>query len=152
MAELATNYQRIAHAVDSFKGMADPSPQDLGQYPKGALDVGGSAHFRMLVKPYGPMVKVHEGWVPDVLDEMARCTFAFVHLDLDHYLPTLAALEWFWPRMERGGVMACHDWFIHKCDLATRAINEWLAGNAHNSRIIDYNEHSHHLWIAKGGE
>jgi hypothetical protein len=28
---------------------------------------------------------------------------SFVHLDLDLYDSTLAALEWFWPRLEKGG-------------------------------------------------
>jgi len=147
MAELARIHGKRIHAVDSFAGMAQETPRDGGQFRKGALDVGGSAVFRMLVKPFGGTVAVHEGFVPNVLRELADARFAFVHLDLDQYAPTLAALRFLWPRMERGGVLVCHDWFVDRDTLAAGAIRDWtlemgvsLAGSL---------DESGHCWFVK---
>ena len=38
--------------------------------------------------------------------------FCFVHLDMDLYKPIKAGLEFFWPRLSRGGYI-----FIHDCNL-----------------------------------
>ncbi|MDR3091884.1 MAG: class I SAM-dependent methyltransferase [Clostridiales bacterium] len=55
-------------------------------------------------------VIIKKGYVPETfagVDEV----FAFVSLDMDLYAPTLAALEFFAPRMSPGGVICMHDWY-----------------------------------------
>jgi len=126
MAELARMYQRKIHAVDSFVGMGEPGDRDDGQYIKGGLSVGGSKIFRQLAAPYVGTVVIHEGWVPDILQEMDCDTFSFVHLDLDHYQPMLDALRFVWPRMARGGIVCCHDWMRDRDILAAGAIKDWM--------------------------
>lgn len=37
--------------------------------------------------------------------------FCFVNLDMDLYKPTLEALRWFYPRMNKGGGILIHDYF-----------------------------------------
>jgi hypothetical protein len=41
-------------------------------------------------------------------------SFSFVHLDVDLYQSTLSGLEWFYPRLNRGGVLISHDYTIAK--------------------------------------
>lgn len=128
LAEVARRHGRTIHAIDSFQGMDQETDRDGGKYRRGQLSVGGSATFRLLVKPYGPTVQVHEGWVPQILDTLPTDErFAFVHLDLDQYRPTRLALDWLWPRMAPGGVLVCHDWIPHRDHLAAGAIAEWMA-------------------------
>ena len=51
------------------------------------------------------------GYFPrDTGHEVANERFSFVHLDMDYYDGTLAALEFFWPRMVKGGVILTHDY------------------------------------------
>jgi len=146
MAEIGRHYGRTVHAVDSFQGMAQPTDRDTAQYPKGALSVGGSEIFRELVAPYGNVV-VHEGVVPEVLDRISVKCFAFVHLDLDHYAPTRAALEWLWPRMSPGGILCCHDWTRERTTLAAGAINDWARHSG--VPISGVMERSAHCWFVR---
>lgn len=149
MAEQARRHGRVIHAVDSFRGMDEPTEKDGGEYPKGSLHVHGSNVFRHLVKPYGDTVQIHEGWIPEVLVEMDGARFAFVHLDLDHYRPTLDVLRWLWPRMNPGGILVCHDWLPWRTPhiLATAAIAEWFV----EAGVMPFNENteSRHIWIRR---
>jgi len=148
MAEQAKIHRRVAHAVDSFRGMAEPTPEDGGEYPAGALSVGGSGLFRMLAAPYGSIVQVHEGWIPRVLCEMADCQFAFAHLDVDQYLPTLHCLQWLAPRLSPGAMFAVHDYFPgRKNTMATQAVRDWINvgdAKAHGIRLLTHARESNH--------
>lgn len=53
---------------------------------------------------------VKQGYVPETLQGVED-QFCFVNLDMDLYQPTLAALEWFWPKMVPGSVILVHDYF-----------------------------------------
>jgi hypothetical protein len=57
-----------------------------------------------------PGVEYHPGWIPDSFRGLPERRYRFVHLDVDLYAPTLAALEYFLPRMARGGTIVCDDY------------------------------------------
>ncbi|RKI43512.1 methyltransferase [bacterium D16-51] len=59
---------------------------------------------------YPEMCEIRKGIFPGSavsLEEM----FCFVNLDADLYAPTLAGLEYFYPRMVDGGIILVHDYF-----------------------------------------
>jgi O-methyltransferase len=145
MAELARINNRTIHAVDSFAGMAQETARDDGRYLKGSLNVGGSAVFRELTKPF-KNVQIHQGYIPEILSELDSIRFAFVHLDVDQYQPTLDSLRFLWPRMNKGGVLICHDWFADSKVLAAGAILDWMKDNN-----IDLTGElpSNHCWFIK---
>ena len=85
-----------------------------------------------------PAVRAYVGAKPHLVrgvfpDSAARVPdnvrFAFVHLDLDLYVPTLAALRWFWPRMVANGFIVGHDYHdsprVRHIPGVRRAWNEW---------------------------
>ena len=148
MAELAKQDGRVIHAVDSFEGMAAGTQLDGGEYREGALGVGGSTVFRHLAIGYGGTIEIHEGFVPDILSELDSTQFAFVHLDLDQYLPTLEALRYLWPRMSVGGVLCCHDWWPDKDVLASGAMKTWMAESGVS--MAGESRYSQHGWFVKG--
>ena len=51
--------------------------------------------------------------------------FAFVNIDADLYAPTIAALNFFYPKMSKGGVLIIHD-YNHNWDGIPKAINEFI--------------------------
>ena len=55
-------------------------------------------------------IVIRQGYVPDTLKGLENERFAFVLLDLDLYNPTVASLEFFYPRLARGGYLAVHDY------------------------------------------
>ena len=93
-----------------------------------------SAHFgathgrendvRRLLARY-PGVHFHTGLVTDTMHDIESSRFSFVHLDLDLVEPTTAALEFFHPRMARGGILLVDDY----CDrFLKRCVDDWFAG------------------------
>lgn len=55
------------------------------------------------------MVIPRKGYFPDTARGL-ETRFAFVSLDADLYEPTLAGLQFFYPRMNAGGVLLLHDY------------------------------------------
>lgn len=120
------------YGVDSFEGMPEPTEHDIingvNNYPKGRLAVSeGFVHRRLYLEGLTHSVELVRGFVPDVLSRLPDGPFALVHLDIDHYASTKAALEWLWPRMMKGGVLCCDDYFPDQQGLAALALNEWAA-------------------------
>lgn len=125
MVQAAGN--RTVHAVDSFCGMGEPTEKDYDAsgkcyYPKGRLSSGVESLGELLAK-----VIIWKGFIPEILETMSDLKLAFAFVDIDHYLPTLQALEWLQSRMLPGGVIACHDYFPGRKMLSSPAIEEFAA-------------------------
>lgn len=109
------------HLIDSFAGLSEPGEDDqiavapeLGvgfvppDIPPGNL--AAAVHYAQhSMKPF-PGVAIHEGWIPAVFAELPDSGWAYVHVDVDLYAPTLAALEYFFPRLVPRGVLICDDY------------------------------------------
>jgi hypothetical protein len=54
-----------------------------------------------------PGVRMCADWIPQVFAQIADVKWAFVHLDVTLHAPTRAALEYFYPRLNPGGVIVC---------------------------------------------
>lgn len=60
---------------------------------------------------YKENVIVRAGYFPDSIQEADRSeTFAFVSIDTDLYKPTYEGLQFFYPRLSRGGYIFLHDY------------------------------------------
>ena len=70
-------------------------------------------------------VYIRKGYFPETAAGLENERFAFVMLDVDLYAPTLAGLEFFYPRMSPRGYIFIHDyadgWEAH------RAVNDFMA-------------------------
>lgn len=67
-----------------------------------------------------------KGFFPDSITSGVEARkFSLVHLDCDLYLPMKAALEFFYPRMHRGGMIILHDYSSGSWLGATNAIDEF---------------------------
>jgi hypothetical protein len=67
-----------------------------------------------------------QGFFPETItDEVSHRTFALAHIDCDLYEPMKAALEFFYPRMPKGGMLILHDYSSGVWAGATRAIDEF---------------------------
>jgi O-methyltransferase len=75
-----------------------------------------------------PNVVLRPGYVPETLAGLEDERFAFVLLDLDLHDPTLASLEFFYPRIPPGGYLVMHDYNNPESDWACkRAFDGFLA-------------------------
>jgi O-methyltransferase len=117
------------HLFDVFETLQDRSTTPSAEQVRAHF---GSVHgcetqVRELLAGY-PNVHFHTGVFPESargLQDDLR--FSFVHLDMDLVAPTLAALEFFLPRLVQGGIVLVDDYcdrFLKSC------VDEWFAGRA----------------------
>lgn len=67
-----------------------------------------------------------QGFFPEsVTPEIEERTFALVHIDCDLYGPMKAALEFFYPRMPKGGMLILHDYSSGTWPGTTQAVDEF---------------------------
>ena len=106
------------YLIDSFVGTSESGTHDLIPVRGADGTTTREAFFQVakagltpeLVRGYFndfPAVSICPGWIPDVFKTIAEQTWSFVHLDVTLYEPTLAALEYFHPRLTPGGVIIC---------------------------------------------
>ena len=137
---------KTVYGFDNWRGFRELTPEDGGEVLSVEKEAGGFSparyfdelceaiaiyHDRDRFIPWKPRVKLIEG---DVEESAARFVqdepgvrFSLVHLDCDLYTPTKAALEAFWPRLSRGGVMMFDEYAISDWPGETRAVDEFFA-------------------------
>ena len=121
---------RVLHLFDTFKGFDE---RDL-KFEAGEAASYTTKNFAdthpVRVKNFiegNENIVFHEGYFTDTCEQVKDIQFALVNLDLDLYIPTKAALEFFYPRLSPGGVMIIHD-YNPKWEGICRAVDEFLKG------------------------
>jgi len=71
-----------------------------------------------------PNVVLKKGLFPQSAKGLEDYKFKLVHLDMDFYLGTKLAIDWFWPRMEKGGVIVFDDYTWPNCPGVYEAVGE----------------------------
>ena len=141
------NYLRLAnpnfkgqgyHAFDSFQGLSEPSEQDVISRPEyGAVGThcrpagefqGSLETVKSTLKDY-PLVQYHPGWIPESLSSVPDRTYKFVHVDLDLYEPIKGAVEYFYQRMVKGGIIVIDEYAIPRWPGARKAVDEFCQMN-----------------------
>lgn len=60
-------------------------------------------------------VKIIRGAIPETLVEVDSPNFAFVHIDMNSEYPEVKALEFFWERLVKGGIIILDDYGYPGC-------------------------------------
>lgn len=106
---ICQNTNKPVHLFDTFEGLPDVGEHDSPiLFHKG--DFCGSLES---VKDYlkdCSNVSFYKGVFPSTADVVKNKKFSFVNLDVDLYKSTMDCLEFFYPRMSKGGVILSHDY------------------------------------------
>ena len=137
------------YLIDSFSGTSDSVAEDLipvrGEdgairmeafFPAGKTDVTAQ-----MVRGYFqdfPEAQVCAGWIPQVFAAVPDCDWCFVHLDLTLYEPTRAALDYFYPRLVKGGVIICDGSIF--CPGAEKAVDDFCAAQDITYVVLGHRE------------
>lgn len=101
---------RDLHLFDTWDGLPDPTEADSGSVFRSHEY---SASMETTIKYLSGYTGVHfyRGLFPATADPIRELKFSFAHLDVDLHVATASALEFFYSRMSRGGVIMCHDYY-----------------------------------------
>jgi hypothetical protein len=110
--------------VDSFEGVSEPGEYDNDYFKskKLAIDISFAKAF---LKKFNN-IDLHKGWVPEVFDKIDDKEYAYVNIDVDLYDPTKNSIEYFWPKLIKGGVLICDDYGSDKTPGARKAMNDFF--------------------------
>ncbi len=121
------------YLLDTFEGLAD---ELLSDKEKAA---GKKEHFENEYKDcyaqvtetfkHFPFVKIIKGMVPDTLTQVPSERIAFLSIDMNCIAPEIAALNYFWDKLSKGGIIVLDDYAYVTCDLQYGAHNAWAAEN-----------------------
>lgn len=114
--------ERTLYLFDTFEGFP---PSDLEHDDNRFKDT----NEEIVKKQIGDLnnIVMRKGYFPKTAKGLESEVFAFVLLDLDLYKPTLAGLEFFYPRMKSGGYIFAHDYNSPESSWAvSRATNEFM--------------------------
>jgi predicted O-methyltransferase YrrM len=98
---------RRLHLFDTFEGLPECTEWDP-DFRAGGFAASFDQVSRYLAR--FPNVQFHRGFFPATAQGMESLRFSFVHLDVDLYQSTKDGLEWFYPRLNRGGILISHDY------------------------------------------
>lgn len=120
---------------DSFEGLSDFTDADRSGGGNTDQEARRQAHFRSdldafrkLMQPF-PFIDVYPGWIPDRFAEVESRRYGFISIDVDMHDPTLASLEFFYPRMPEGAVIYLDDHGYKNFPGARAAADAFFAKN-----------------------
>jgi O-methyltransferase len=114
---------RPLHLFDTFAGLPAAQPGDAKRFATGMYAADLKAVQRYL-NGY-PGIFFYPGLFPDTGEPVRHKRFSFVHLDVDLYDSTLACLNFFYPRLQPGGILISHDY--SNAEGVRRAFAEFFA-------------------------
>lgn len=114
---------RKLYLFDTFKGF---DARDLREEDAGSMDFSDTSAEEVLRRMAHPeSCIVREGYFPDTTAGLGDLRFALVSLDPDLYQPTLAGLEFFYPKMNPGGMIIVHDYDNRQFEGVRKAVEEY---------------------------
>jgi predicted O-methyltransferase YrrM len=70
-------------------------------------------------------VRIIEGAIPETLKQIDSKQIAFAHIDMNNSAPEVAAAEFIWPRLVRGGMILLDDYAFYGYRLQKLGMDEF---------------------------
>lgn len=132
--------KKYLHGFDSFHGLSEPKSDDLVlidhvfKWKKHDM-IFDIKQTHANLKQHQGRYTLYKGWIPDRFSEVSNKIFSLVHIDVDLYEPTMASLEFFYPRLSVGGIIVCDDYGFKSCPGARKAMDSFISDKP-ESKVI----------------
>lgn len=122
------------HIFDSFEGLSVSTKEDEAyfkqskEYQQHLINHFKSSEnfLKNDVLNEFNFIKIYKGWIPERFNEVEDLKFSFIHIDLDLYKPISDTLEFFYPKLVKGGIIICDDYNSTQFPGAKRAWDEFF--------------------------
>ena len=135
---------KTIHGFDSFEGFAESITKDMAmggadiehKHPGGMNEtsfelVSGKAEVFRLRN-----IQLHKGFFEKTLQQCASLKFSFVHLDCDTYDAYMECMEFFYPRVPKGGIISFDEYNDPPWPGCNKAIDEFLTNRPETLEMI----------------
>ena len=134
ISQLISEYKKEInlHIFDSFEGMSKISKEDKVFIDKkeerkiNNIWSGNESFVKNEVLKDFNLCKIYKGWIPSNFKEVDSKKFSFVYIDVVLYEPTLATIEFFFPRLVKGGIIYCESYNSSSFRGATNAWDKYF--------------------------
>jgi O-methyltransferase len=117
--------ERPLHLVDSFAGM--PGTTDgVDRFRQGDFASTSVEDVRAALAPF-PFAHVHQGFIPEILEELPIRRLAWAYIDVDIYAAVRDSLEYIYPRLAAGASIVLDDYGFPSCSGVRRAMDEFFS-------------------------
>jgi len=112
---------------DTFEGL----PKINKKIDRSFKEAMFKSNYNLVIKRFEKYndVFIYKGNFPESAIEIQNFKFAFVHLDVDIYDSTKKCLEFFYPRLNRNGIIISHDYHTKG---VKKAFNEYFIDKEEN--------------------
>jgi O-methyltransferase len=124
MCNRADRGQKKHYVFDSFEGLSKPLSYDGSYWKDGDMSVP-IEKVREALQNFN-FIHFFKGWIPHRFSEVDGEKFSFVHVDVDLFQPTFDSIQFFYPRMEVGGILLFDDYGFNTCPGAKLAIDTFM--------------------------
>jgi len=137
IADTIKQSTKTLHLFDTFEGTPKHSDNDNmnreGLYADTSLE--GVQEYLGEFKN----LSFHKGFIPDTLQAIENTRFCFAHLHLNLFQSTKDAMEFIYPRINKGGVILIEDYGLCKCAGVKKASDAFCEIN-----------NTHTVWLPTG--
>lgn len=120
----ADSSHKPLHLFDTFEGLPKPTSQDFPEhFFQGGEYKSSMEEVKHYLRNY-PQAHFYKGTFPKTAEALKDLRFSFVNIDVDLHQCTHDALEFFYPRMNKGGVIISHDYI--KAGGVRRAVDDFF--------------------------
>ena len=124
--------QRKLYLFDTFEGFseADITTERKEQFSSGDQDFSNTSVAEVLQRmPFRDRCIVKQGYFPQTAEGLEEA-FVFVSIDTDLYEPIYNGLNYFYPRLKKGGYIFIHDYNNDGYKGARQAVEKFCNDNA----------------------
>ncbi len=138
---------RLIYGIDSFEGLPQGGAMDKFHTVKGEFALGEDELQKLYETFIHKNVVICKGFSPEVFNQVTVNSFSFVHVDVDLYQSVKDALDFFWPRLIRTGIMIFDDYGFNTTPGAKQAIDEFDGKCTYRGEIVFNNGHKSGQYI-----
>lgn len=123
---LTNERRRPIHLFDTFSGLPEVTEGVDSTLKKNEF-AASLAEVKSFLADVIDGIEFHVGFFPQSASHMpSELQYSFVNLDMDTYASTKNGFEYFYPRLQTGAVLVCHDYFAASCPGVKRAVDEFM--------------------------
>ena len=127
-ADLSTT-GKYFYLLDTFEGLPGQlmTKEDKAAGKKEHFEKEYTSCYDEVIQTFAdfPFVKIIKGAVPDTLSKVTAAKIAFLSIDMNSIVPEIAALNYFWNKLSKGGMIVLDDYAYVTCELQYEAHKNW---------------------------